>query len=325
MIVAVTGASGHIGVNLLPRLIEEGYEVRVLVHNNSKAFKGLKVTTIQGDLLDKGSLLNCIDGAEVVIHLAGIITLEKKSEEVLRVNIDGTRNLLDTSRELGVKKFIFFSSIHALTVFPLSGIMDETRELNRQSPFDYDQSKVKGEEMVRAASQNGLHTVTLNPTAVLGPNDHKPSQLGRAIIQYYRGNIPATLDGGYNFVDARDIAEATIRAIGTGRSGHRYIISGNWKSIQELGHAVHKCGGSKPPSIKVPFWLARFGAGILNHFATGKDEERLFAPASLDTLEHSHRNISHEKAYRELNYKPRDFDLTIRDTIEWLKENDYLK
>lgn len=324
MVIAVTGASGHIGVNLLPRLIEEGYEVRVLVHNNSKAFEGLNVTAVKGDLLDKGSLLDCIDGAEVVIHLAGVITLEKKSEEVLRVNVEGTRNLLEASGELGVKKFIFFSSIHALNVFPLSGVMDETRELNKKSRFDYDQSKVKGEEMVYAASQNGLHTVTLNPTAVLGPDDHKPSQLGRAIVQYYRGNIPATLDGGYNFVDVRDIADATIQAIRKGRSGHRYIISGNWKSIQELGQAIHRSGGRKPPMFKVPFWLARFGAGILNHFATGKDEERLFAPASLDTLENSHRNISYGKAYRELNYRPRDFEETIHDTIEWLKENDYL-
>jgi dihydroflavonol-4-reductase len=110
-----------------------------------------------------------------------------------------------------------------------------------------------------------------------------------------------------------------------GRNGQRYIISGNWKSITELGETVHKFGGKKPPEITVPFWLARLGAGVLNYFSTGKDEERLFAPASLDTLEHSHRNISHEKATRDLGHQPKDFNQTISDTIEWFKFNNYLK
>jgi dihydroflavonol-4-reductase len=325
MVVAVTGASGHIGINLLPELITKGYQVRVLVHKNTKAFDGLNVMRVHGDLLNKESLIECIDGAKIVIHLAGIITLEKRSEEVLRVNIDGTTNLLEASLELGVKKFIFFSSIHALNVFPLTGIMDETRELNTRSTFDYDRSKVRGEEMVLEASQNGLHSTILNPTAVLGPKDYKPSQLGRAIKQYYRGKIPALLDGGYNFVDVRDVAEATIQAIEKGKNGQRYIISGNWKSIRELGETVHKYGGKKPPKIIVPFWLARIGAGILNYFSTGKDEERLFAPASLDTLENSHRNISNEKARQEFGFRPRDFVKTIHDTVEWFKNNNYIE
>ena len=97
MVVAVTGASGHIGINLLPRLIDRGYDVRVLVHRNSRVFKDFKVTPIEGDLLNKQTLFECIDGAEIVIHLAGIITLEKKSPEVLNVNIEGTKNLLETA------------------------------------------------------------------------------------------------------------------------------------------------------------------------------------------------------------------------------------
>ena len=324
MIVAVTGASGHTGINLLPRLIEKGYKVRVLVHKNTKAFEGLDVTPIRGDLLKKETLKECIDGAEIVIHLAGVITLEKRSEEVSRVNIDGTRNLLEASTELNVKRFIFFSSIHALNVFPLTGTLDETRELNHRSSFDYDLSKVKGEEMVLEASKNGLHTIILNPTAVLGPEDHKPSQLGRALVQYYKGNIPASLNGGYNFVDVRDVAEVTVQALDKGRSGERYILSGHWRSIPELSETIYKYGGSKPPKMIVPFWLARLGAGILNRFATGKDEERLFAPASLDTLENSHKNILNDKAKRELGYKPTDFDKTIKDTIEWFGMNNYL-
>ena len=325
MVVAVTGASGHVGTNLIPHLIEKGYQVRVLVHRNTHVFEHLNVTPIRGDLLNKESLTECIDGAKIVIHLAGVITLERKSEEVLRVNIDGTRNLLETSTGLGVKKFIFFSSIHALNVFPLNGIMDETRELNYGSQFDYDKSKVRGEEMMLDTARNGMHTVILNPTAIIGPNDSKPSQLGKAITQFYRGKIPALLNGGYNFVDVRDVVDATLQAIERGRRGERYIVSGYWQSIRGLAEAVHNNGGRKPPKLTVPFWMARLGAGVLNYFSTGKNDERLFAPTSLDTLEHSHKNISHDKASRELGYRPRKFEQTIQDTVNWFRQNNEIK
>jgi dihydroflavonol-4-reductase len=325
MVVAVTGASGHVGTNLLPLLIEKGYQVRVLIHRNTHVFKHLNVTPISGDLLNKKSLTECIDGARTVLHLAGQITINRKSDEVLRVNVDGTRNLLEASMELGVKKFVFFSSIHALNVFPLNGKMDENRDLNFGSQFDYDRSKVNGEEMILEASRTGLNGVILNPTAIIGPKDHRPSLLGRAICQMYSGKIPALLNGGYNFVDVRDVAEATLQAIEKGRSGQRYIISGYWRSIRELAEAIHSNGGRKPPPLTVPFWMARMGADILNYFSAGKDDEKLYTPASLDTLEQSHKNISHDKASRELGYRPREFEQTIHDTVTWFNQNNEMK
>ena len=155
MTVAVTGASGHIGINILALLLDKGYQVRVLVHKNAKAFETFDVTPIQGDILDKKSLVECIDGAEIVIHLAGKVTIDKKSEEALKINVEGTRNLLEVSRELSVKKFIFFSSITSMPVLPLERVFNETRALNFSSPFDYERSKAFGEEMVMAAAEEG--------------------------------------------------------------------------------------------------------------------------------------------------------------------------
>ena len=324
MIVAVTGASGHIGINLLPRLIDNGYQVRVLVHKNSKAFNGFDVTPVQGDILNKDSLIECIDGAEIVIHLAGKVTIDKKSDEALKVNVEGTRNLLDASMELSVRKFIYFSSITSMTVFPLNEVFDENRKLDLENPFDYDRSKALAEQLVAEAANKGLQTVILNPTAVIGPNDYVPSRLGKAVIQYYKGKIPALLDTGYDFVDVRDIAQATLGAIKVDGKGQRYILSGNWESLKEFGNAIHRQGGSKPPGMKVPFWLARFGAGLLNYFSTGNGDDKLFTKASLETLEHSHKNISNKRAELDLNFKPMDFNQTISDTVEWFKLNNYL-
>ena len=324
MIVAVTGASGHIGINLLPRLIDNGYKVRVLVHKNSKAFTGFDVTPIQGDILNKDSLIECIDGAEIVIHLAGKVTIDKKCDEALKVNVEGTRNLLEASMELSVRKFIYFSSITSMSVFPLNEVFDENRKLDLENPFDYDRSKALAEQLVSEAATKGLQTIILNPTAVIGPNDYVPSRLGKAVIQYYKGKIPALLDTGYDFVDVRDIAQATLGALKVKGEGQRYILSGNWESLREFGNAIHKQGGSKPPGMKVPFWLARFGAGFLNYFSTGNGDDKLFTKASLETLEHSHKNISNKRAVQDLNFKPMDFNQTISDTVEWFKLNNYL-
>jgi dihydroflavonol-4-reductase len=324
MIVAVTGASGHIGINLLPRLIEKGYQVRVLVHKNAKAFEGYNVTPVQGDILNKDSLIECIDGAEVVIHLAGKVTIDKKCEEALKVNVEGTRNLLEASMELSVKKFIFFSSITSMSVFPLNEVFDENRELDLENHFDYDRSKALAEQLVIEAANRGLQTIILNPTAVIGPNDHVPSRLGKAVIQYYKGKIPALLDTGYDFVDVRDVAQATLGAIEVNGKGQRYILSGNWESLREFGNAIHRHGGKKPPRVKVPFWLARFGADFLNYFTTGNGEDKLFTKASLETLEHSHKNISNKSAVKDLNFKPMNFYQTIGDTVDWFKLNNYI-
>ena len=295
-----------------------------MVHKNSQAFKGFDVTPIQGDILNKDSLIECIDGAEVVIHLAGKVTIDKKSEEALKVNVEGTRNLLEASMELNVRKFIFFSSITSMSVFPLDEVFDENRELDLRNPFDYDRSKAMAEQLVIEAASNGLQTIILNPTAVIGPNDHVPSRLGRAVIQYYKGKIPALLDTGYDFVDVRDIALATLEAMEVNGKGQRYILSGNWESLREFGNEIHRQGGKKPPGMIVPFWLARFGAGFLNYFSTGNGEDKLFTKASLETLEHSHKNISFQRAARDLNYKPMDFSQTIKDTVEWFRRNNYL-
>ena len=201
-------------------------------------------------------------------------------------------------------------------------MLDESRELNLDSEFDYDRSKAEGEKMVISAAGSGIEVIVLNPTAIIGPYDHWPSLLGRAIINFYKGKIPALVEGGYDWVDVRDIVDAIIAAISGGRPGEKYMLSGHWKSMRELAATIEKCGGAKAPSFKVPFSVAMAGAGILNFFLQGK--ERLFTPVSLESLQNSHKNISHNKAAKELNYKPRPFDDTIADTIDWFRKNNFL-
>ena len=319
MKIAVTGATGHIGTNLIPTLIQNHFEVRALIHQDFHGPEFPQVEKFKGDVLDPESMEKFTDGADTVIHLAAKISIEKKSPEALQVNIEGTRNMLRASLKTGVRHFIHFSSIHSLKSKPLNEVLDETRSLNLDSDTDYDRSKAEGERMVMEVSGSGLPVTVLNPTAVIGPNDYIPSLLGRAIINLYQGKIPSLVNGGYDWVDVRDIAEATLAAIKSERRGEKYMLSGEWKSMRDLAGTIHRCGGAAVPRFTIPFPVAMAGASILNRMMTGR--ERLFTPVSLESLRISHRNISHNKAARELGYRPRPFDGTIADTIDWFKKN----
>lgn len=321
MKIAVTGASGHIGINLIPELIQSGYEVRILSHHNEEVLKEFKVPVVKGDLMKSESLAPFINGADVIIHLAAVVTIHKRSPEALKVNVQGTKNLLNVARNKGVRKFIYFSSIHSLDINPLDQVLDESRAYNLNSPFDYDHSKVISEQMVLDAHTNGFETVILNPTSVVGPADYKPSLMGKAIIQLYKGKIPALLKGGYNWVDVRDVVKAILAAIPLSLPQQKFIIGGNWKSMTELGMAVEKVGGKSCPVLMVPFWTAYLGASILSVLPFIRKDDQLFTKASLQTLQHSHRNISSDKAARMLNFEARPFEDTVRDTVEWFKEN----
>ncbi len=322
MKISVTGATGHIGTNLIPRLLDKNHEIRILFHNNGQHSEFKNVEIIHGDILDTSCIDKFTFGQEVVIHMAAKISIEKKSPEAYAINTRGTENILNACKKNGVRRFIHFSSIHSLKSFPLNKVLDENRELNLDSIFDYDRSKAMGEKMVMEASGGELEIIVLNPTAVIGPFDHWPSLLGKAIINLYKGRIPALVEGGYDWVDVRDISEATLNAISIGRPGEKYMLSGHWKSLKELAGSIHKAGGKKPPSFKVPFSVAMAGAGLLNIFLQGK--ERLFTTVSLESLKNGHRNISHEKAERDLKFNPRTFDDTIADTLEWFRNNNYL-
>lgn len=178
--------------------------------------------------------------------------------------------------------------------------------------------------MVMEASDENFETLVLNPTSVVGPRDYKPSLMGRAIIQLYRGSIPALLRGGFNWVDVRDVVKATLAAVTRNLPENKFLLAGNWHSMTELGEVVAACGGKPCPKMLVPFWLAYLGAGAMSLMPWIWKEEQLFTTASLHTLQYAHKNISSAKAGGYLDFHPRPFEETIADTIQFFKQINYL-
>src|SRR5271157_724554 len=159
MTVVVTGASGHIGINLVRALVVEKLTVRAMVHINHQTIEGLGAEIVHGNVTDVESLTHAFEGADVVYHLAGVISIVNNEWPLVeKVNVIGTRNVIEACRRNGVKRLVHFSSIHALEQEPLDTPVDESRPLvaGRSHP-PYDRSKAEAQREIRKAIAAGLN------------------------------------------------------------------------------------------------------------------------------------------------------------------------
>ncbi len=320
MRIAVTGASGHVGANLVRKLIELNHEVTATVHNSRRALRGLSVHTVSADLLEPASLDHSFAGVELVYHLAARISIAPGDESLVHAtNVTGARNVVDACLRTGVRRLVHFSSIHALSSQPSDQAIDESRGLaTGERLLAYDRSKAAAEREVQAGIARGLDAVVLNPTAILGPHDYGPSPMGTVLLDLFFGRLPALVEGGFDWVDVRDVVEGAVRAAERGRSGERYLLSGHRRSLRQVAQAVEDATGKRAPRLAAPMWLARAGAPFVTAFAQALGKSPRLTRASLHALR-NHQWVSHAKASRELNYEPRAFEETIEDTFRWFR------
>jgi dihydroflavonol-4-reductase len=223
----------------------------------------------------------------------------------------------------GVGRLVHCSSIHAFSAEP-NGVLEETHRL-ALGPRDmpYDRSKAMAQRAVLDGVARGLDAVVINPTAVIGPNDFAPSRMGRIIVGIARRRLPALIDGGYDWVDARDVAAGAIAAEKKGRTGECYLLSGHWISFRDLSALIGRILDRPTPRAAAPLWLALPASCASIAWARLRGKAPLFTPSAVRTLR-SHHRVSREKAVRELGYAPRPFEETIRDTVEWFRREGML-
>jgi dihydroflavonol-4-reductase len=321
----VTGASGHIGVNLVRALLSGGRDVRAFSHSSNRGLEDLPIEFATGDIRDIDSLIRAFQGADVVYHLAGHISLLMGDwKRCSDVNIEGTRNVIGACTRAGVKRLVHFSSIHSLCSEPRDKAIDESSQFveSLKSP-PYDRSKAGGEKLVRHAVREGLNAIIINPTAVIGPYDYRPSHQGQALILMASGKLPMLLEGGFDWVDVRDVAEYAIKAQEIAPAGSSYLLSGHWLSVGELARMATAVTGRKPPAMMCPVGVAEFCAPIVTAASQLAGTRPIFTKASLNALK-SNGNISHKKASLELGYNPRPIQETVVDTIKWFMDNGYI-
>jgi dihydroflavonol-4-reductase len=322
-LVAVTGAAGHIGANLVRALLAQGRPVRALVLEHTAGIDGLPVEAVRCDITDAQSCARAVQGAQTVYHLAACISVGWDSAaKVQAVNVGGTRNVTEACLANRVQRLVHFSSIHAFSANPIDGVIDERRPLTENQPSNliYDRTKAEGERVVAAAVARGLDAVIVNPCAALGPHDYGPSAMGEVLLDLYRGRFLALISGaGFNWVDVRDVVQSALRAECRGRKGEHYLLSGHWLSVVDLARLWGKVSGAKIPRWVVPMALARAAAPFAVAWARIMRRRPLFTSDSLRVLR-NHRHISHAQANAELGHSPRPLEETLRDTYEWFKQ-----
>jgi nucleoside-diphosphate-sugar epimerase len=235
------------------------------------------------------------------------------------VNVAGTRNVIEACRRCGVRRLVYTSSVHAFAEPPSGRVIDEATPISAAlATGDYGKSKANATLEVLEAARSGMEAVVVCPAAIIGPYDFASSRMGRFLSYLERWRVYGLPDGGYNFVDVRDVAQAEIAAAERGKSGEIYIASGERVELDELLASAQKAVGRAFFAFRLPMWLCRVGAafGTLLYWLTGK--EPLLTGESLEIIR-SNSSVSCAKAEREISYYHRPVAQTLLDTLSWLR------
>ena len=333
MKIVVVGANGFLGVHLCKLLIEEKHTVFAFYKNpsSSNIFNEYDIPKFKIDIRDLSSLQNSLKtitdkykDIDALVHCASYISIGTEPKETVEdINILGTKNVIKVCEEFNIKKLVYVSSIHALDHDQNTPMVDERLPSAINHKLIYNKTKSIAQELVKSAYKNGLKTIIVNPTGFLGPIDQRPSLMGKTIINIYKGKLPSLLKAGFNWIDVRDVAKGIYLALLKGKEGEQYMLGGHWKTIKELSQAIQNVTKKKTIKFCLPVYLAHLGLPFLKLYSKLTGLPPLYTYDSLYTLKEASKNISIDKARKELGYKPRKFEITMRDTCNWFLVNGY--
>ncbi len=321
----VTGAAGHLGSAVVKRLTEQKKEVRALILPGERCEGGgTLLSEYTGDVCDPASLDRVFEGENtdfIMIHCAGIITIQaKKDARVHRVNVEGTKNVIDACMRNGAKRMVYVSSVHAIPEKPKGEIMPETYDFDPESVTGcYAKTKAAATRLVLDAASNGLDAVVVHPAGIIGPNGLLKGNIVHLIVNFLSGKLPAAVKGGFDFVDVRDVAAGVVSAADRGKTGECYILSNRYIELSEFFDTLSRVSGRKRLKWYMPMWFTRMIAPFAELFYRISGKTPLFTLYSLHTLSQN-ASYTHEKATRELGYKTRPLSESLYDTVMWLKK-----
>lgn len=322
----VTGALGHLGNTIINKLLQAGKSVRGFDLAGCAVrpeFEKGELELVYGDIKEEESVraFFCPDKKEerIVIHTAGIVSIASKYDKlVYDVNVGGTLNLLTLCKETGAEKLVYISSVHALPEGEKGSVITETGVFDPAKVHGlYAKTKAEATAAVLAAAKEGLNASVLHPSGILGPFDYGHGHMTQLVIDYMNGRLTACVNGGYDFVDVRDVAEAAVTCAEKGRAGECYIVSNRYVSVRELLNTLHLVTGKRKIRTVLPMWFAKLTAPLAEGYYKLLKQTPLYTAYSLYTL-NCNAVFSHEKAGKELQYAPRPIEETLKDTVEWL-------
>jgi len=319
----VTGASGFLGRALVPRLAQR-HDLRLLVRAGQQLpqFDAFDWQRVEGRLDDEAALRRGVDGADLVVHMAALVSFRPEDRaRMFAVNRDGTALLARLAREANVGRFLHVSTISAVawSAGPI--------ELDERAPYNfgslrhgYSDSKFAAERCVLDEVRRGLDAVIVNPPSMYGPGDRRKgddSLLGAV----FEGRVRVAPPGGLNVANVDDVSDGIVRAIERGRSGERYILGGENLTGRELLVRIAAIVGGRAPRRTVPRALLQASARALRWKERALGGSR--PPMTSEILELACRHLwfSSDKAARELDWRAGPVDDGIRAAWRELQAN----
>ncbi len=325
MKIFVNGSTGFIGSRLTNRLAESGHTVHALYRSDKKAevLRKEGVILFKGDILDKKSLENAMEGCEVAFHVAAFAKVWMKDNyQIYRLNLLGALNTVEAALKCGVKKIIITSTAGVYGPSQ-KGPLDESHQ-NESFYIDYERSKSLMEKSLKALSFAGVDIVILNPTRVYGPGILSESNgVTRMIDRYIRGNwraIPGNGKSKGNYVYVDDVVEGHILAMEKGRRGENYILGGENADYLTFFEILAKVSGKKYKLFKIPLALMLLTSSLMLFSARLFGTHPLIIPSLVRKFNDNFLHSS-AKAEKELGYQSRSLEEGIKLTLEWLKKN----
>ncbi len=325
MKVLVTGATGFVGTHLTNYLVDQGLDVQVLVRNPKKLEATTKTTIHIGDVTDLSSLIAASKNCHSIFHLAGVVGYSKNQrEEMERVNVQGTRNTIEAAQKNKIQKFLHFSSVVAV------GASFSPTPLNEESAYNishlnlgYFETKRKAEELAFSASKAGaFDCVAVNPSTIYGYGDALKGSR-KVQIKVAQGKFPIYPPGGANIICVEDVVSATYQAWKKGRSGERYILSGDNLYIRQIFEMIAQTAGVLPPQIgiskEILMMMGKVGDLLEKIGQKG--------PVNSETAWTSvlYHWFDNSKAKKELGLNPKPAIQGIKNSVQWMVDHGVVK
>lgn len=316
----VSGSTGFVGLNLVEELARRGWRVLALHRPGAQTryLERLNAERLEGDINDPGSLARTLPrNVDAVFHVAGSTNLwSKKNAEQTRINVEGTRNMVEAALAAGAGRFVHTSSISAWGL--QTGRIDERApQLGRASWINYQRSKALAEAEVRKGIAKGLDAVFVNPGAIMGARDRH--NWARMILLVHEGTLPGVPPGAASFCHVREVARAHIAAAERGRRGENYLLGGTDASFLELARIVGEVTGKPVPAKATPRWLLRMAAAFESLKSAVSGNAPALTPETVAMVAYA-RQCDSSKAMRELGYRAVPLRQMVEESYAWLRQ-----
>ena len=316
--ISVTGGTGHLGINLIKELLQQGFIVKALIRHSSFPIIHKNLSWIEGDLNNLNMLEKLIDKCEAVIHSASAISLgEKKQDLVYEVNVTGTQNLLATCLDKPVR-FIYISSSTVAEDPVKDEIFNENRSYKADKSFYYAWTKAQAEkDVLKYEAEHNLDACIIRSTAIIGPEDHGPSPFGSTIKDLNLGKLPFVTEGGYNMIDVRDLSTTIVSSISRAKKGGIYLVGGEYVGLIDLAKMANK--RKVPISLSIDFLVKILP--LIRIYEKFIPLKWPISRESLSTLKNAPKKMDCSKAKKELGHKNRPVQESVNDLVEWFHKN----